>query len=113
MDETSPHIHVDHKVLESGPEIRNLVASTFGRTPDEPSVVTTGCGIQVPYAMTSPRPESVTCLACREHAHTEYLRYADEIERLGRGPMPGVNVTGAQLGEAVARLRDLARRFAR
>jgi hypothetical protein len=62
--------------------------------------------------MTSPRPESVTCLACREHAHRECLRFADQVERLGRaGPMSGVNVTGDQVAEAVERLRDLAKRF--
>jgi hypothetical protein len=112
MGEAGPHIHVAQKVLEAGPAVRNLVSSMLGHVPDAPSVVTTGCGIQVPYAMTSPRPESITCLACREHAHIEYLRFADQVERLGRGPMPGVNITGGQAAEAVERLRDLATRFA-
>ncbi|MEV4049957.1 hypothetical protein AB0J55_02115 [Amycolatopsis sp. NPDC049688] len=111
MSETDPHIHVERKVVEAGPEVRNLISSTLGRATDAPGAVTTGCGLRVPYAMTSVRPESVTCLACREHAHREYLRFAGQIERLGRGPMPGVNITGAQLAEAAERLRDLARRF--
>lgn len=109
MSETDPHIHVQQRVLEGGPTVRNLTSSILGRVPDAPSAVTTGCGLQVPYAMTSPRPESVTCLACREHAHGEYLRFADQVERLG--PTPGVNVTGHQLAEAAERLRDLAKRF--
>lgn len=113
MSDTDPHIHVDRKVLEAGPAVRNLLSSVLGRVTDAPGVVTTGCGLDVPYAMTSPRPESVTCLACREHAHREYLRFADQVERLGRpGQIPGTDITGDQVAQAVARLRDLARRFA-
>ena len=111
MSETDPHIHVEQKVLEAGPTVRNLISSMLGRVTDAPSVVTTGCGLQAPYAMTSHRPESVTCLVCREHAHREYLRFADQVERLGRGPMAAVNITGDQVAEAVERLRDLAKRF--
>jgi hypothetical protein len=109
MSETDPHIHVERKVLEAGPTVRNVISSMLGRGTDAPSVVTTGCGLQVPYAMTSPRPESVTCLACREHAHREYLRFADQFERLG--PVPGMNITDDQVTEAAQRLRDLAKRF--
>jgi hypothetical protein len=112
MSETGSHIHVVQKVLETGPTARNLIVSVLGRATDAPSVVTTGCGVRVPYAMTSSRPESVTCLACREHAHREYLRFAGQVERLGRGgPVPGMNITGDQVAEAVERLRDLATRF--
>jgi hypothetical protein len=109
MSETDPHIHVEQRVLEAGPTVRNLISSMLGRVADAPSVVTTGCGLQLPYAMTSPRPESVTCLACREHAHGEYLRFADQIERLG--PMSGMKITGDQVAGAAERLRGLARRF--
>lgn len=112
MTEADPHIHVEQKVLKAGPDTRNLISSVLGRAIDAPTVVTTGCGLQVPYAKTSPRPESVTCLACREYAHAEYLRAAEQIARLGRGPMPDVDVTGDQVAGAVERLRDLARRFA-
>jgi hypothetical protein len=111
MSETDPHIHVEQKVLEAGSAARNLISSMLGRAIDAPSVVTTGCGLEVPYAMTSPRPECVTCLACREHAQAECLRFADQVERLGRGPMPGVNITGDQVAEAVKRVRELAKRF--
>ncbi|MBO4272292.1 hypothetical protein [Microbispora triticiradicis] len=109
MTETDPHIHVEQKVMQAGAVYRGLLASSLGRAPDAPSVVTTGCGLQVPYAMTSPRPESVTCLACREHAHREHLRYAEQVERLGG--MPGAPVTGAQAAEAARRARDVAKRF--
>lgn len=54
-----------------------------------------GCGHQVPCAMTAARPESVTCLACREHTHGQYRRFADQVERLSR--MPGTTVTGDQV----------------
>jgi hypothetical protein len=112
MSEADPHIHVAQRPLETGPAVRNSIVSMLGRATDAPSVVTTGCGVSVPYAMTSVRPESVTCLLCREHAHREYLRLADQIERLGRaGPMPGVDVTGDQVADAVERLRELASRF--
>ncbi len=111
MTGTDPHIHVERKVVEAGPEVRNLISSMLGRATDAPAVVTTGCGLRVPYAMTSPRPESVTCLACREHAHREYLRFAEQIEKLGRGPAAGVAITGDQIAGAVERLRDLAKRF--
>lgn len=110
MSESDPHIHVEQDVVQAGSDVRGLIASTVGRAPDAPSVVTTGCGHRVPYAMTSARPEGVTCLACREHAHREYLRFADQVERLSR--MPGATVTGDQAASAVARLRDLVNRFA-
>ncbi|GAB2809504.1 hypothetical protein [Streptomyces daliensis] len=109
MSEGDPHIHVERKVVRAGPDVRNLIGSTLGRVPDAPSVVTTGCGRQVPYAMTSALPESVTCLACREHAHREYLRFADQVERLSR--LPGTPLTGTDAATAVTRLRDLAHRF--
>ncbi|HEX2301262.1 MAG TPA: hypothetical protein VHH34_22635 [Pseudonocardiaceae bacterium] len=110
MSESDPHIHVEQKVVQASAAVRNQIASMLGRVTDAPSVVTTGCGLQVPYAMTSPHPESVTCLACREYAHAEHLRFADQVERLGR--MPGMPFTSAQAAEAVEGLRTLAKRFA-
>ncbi|WP_020667550.1 hypothetical protein [Amycolatopsis nigrescens] len=110
MSEDDPHIHVERKVLLAGAAVRNAIASTFGLVTDSPAVVTTGCGLRAPYAMTSPHPESVTCLPCREHAHREHLRYADQIERLGR--TPGMNISGEQALKAAQQLRDLAKRFA-
>ncbi len=109
MTEPDPHIHVERKVLEAGPEVRNLISSMLGRATDAPNVVTTGCGRQVPYAMTSPRPESTTRIACRDHAHRDYLRFAEQFERLGQGAM--ATVSEEQVTAAVQRLRDLAKRF--
>lgn len=104
------HTHVDRKILEAGAAYRNLLVSSTGLVPDEPTVVTTGCGARVPYARTSVRPESVTCLPCREHAAAEHLRYAGQVERLSR--MAGSVITPAQAGEAAERARETARKFA-
>ncbi|MGC7098497.1 hypothetical protein ACPZ19_27820 [Amycolatopsis lurida] len=104
-----PHIHVERKVLHSGADYRNVIASTLGAVTDAPAVVTTGCGIEVPYAMTSPHPESVTCLPCREHAAREHLAFAVQVEKLSR--MPGSVLPPEDAAKAVERLRDLARRF--
>ncbi|WP_113700588.1 hypothetical protein [Nonomuraea lactucae] len=109
MSETDPHIHVERKVMQAGAAYRNLIASTFGAVADAPTVVTTGCGLQVPYAMTSTRPESVTCLACREHAHREHLRFAEQVERISQ--WPGAPVTGDEAANAAQWARDMAKRF--
>lgn len=104
-----PHIHVAAD-LGADAAARDLIASTFRRAGDLANVVATGCGANVPRAMTSIRPEAVTCLACREHAHTHHLQTAEQIVRLGSAPGSGIS------SEQVARLadwhRDLARRFA-
>ncbi|MGX1907915.1 hypothetical protein ACWIID_03485 [Streptomyces phaeochromogenes] len=104
-----PHIHVEAKVALGDAAVRNVLASTFGLAGDLPSVVDTGCGLRVPYAMTSPRPGSVTCLACREHGRREHLRLAEMVERLGL--MPGSTISGTQAKQAADWHRDLAERF--
>lgn len=109
MGEIDPHIHVEQRLLSAGPDTRNLMSSVWGRAPDAPSVITTGCGLNMPYAMTSSRPESVTCLACREYASREYRTFAEEVERLGS--LPGLNITAGKMTSAAERLRDLAQRF--
>ncbi|MGN9837537.1 hypothetical protein ACTMTI_05375 [Nonomuraea sp. H19] len=109
MSDTDPHVHVEQKVMQASAGGRNATVSLLGLVPDAPSVVTTGCGLQVPYAMTSPRPESVTCLACREHASREHLRFAEQVERLSR--WPGAPLTGEQAAKAAQWARDLAKRF--
>lgn len=110
MDGVDPHIHVGRSVTRYDARTRNLLAGTFGLVGDPPETVATGCGLRVPYVMTSPRPESVTCLACREHARAEHLGLAEQMARLGG--MPGAAVTGAQVAAVVEHHRDLARRFA-
>ncbi|WP_242908627.1 hypothetical protein [Actinomadura terrae] len=104
-----PHIHVESAVVRRSAAVRDLMASAFGLAADLPSLVRTGCGLRVPYAMTSPRPDSVTCLACREHAQAEHLRFADEVEHLGR--MPGSTITSEQAKLAADKHRELAKRF--
>ena len=104
-----PHIHVERKVLQAGADYRNVIASMFGAVADAPAVVTTGCGIEVPYAMTSPHPESVTCLACREHAAREHRDFAVQVRKLS--VMPGSIMTPEDAAKAVERHQDLARRF--
>ncbi|MBT2421880.1 hypothetical protein J7F01_14730 [Streptomyces sp. ISL-22] len=110
MGGNDPHIHVESKVVHGDAAVRNVVASTFGLAGDLPSLVTTGCGLQVPYAMASPRPDKVTCLACREHARREHLRFAEWTERLGT--MPGSTISPAQAKQAADRHRELAEKFA-
>ncbi|MEU2433722.1 hypothetical protein ABZ611_30230 [Streptomyces sp. NPDC007861] len=109
MDAGDPHIHAELDVVRAGAAVRNVVAATFGLAGDLPGVVATGCGIRVPYAMTSPRPESVTCLPCREHARRQHLRTAEEVERLGS--MPGSTLTTGQARLVADRHRGLATRF--
>jgi hypothetical protein len=109
MSEADPHIHVDRRVMQASAGGRAAIVSVLGLVPDAPSVVTTGCGLEVPYAMTSHRPESVTCLPCREHAHREHLRWAEQVERLSG--WPGSPVTGDDATKAARWARDLAKRF--
>lgn len=111
MGGDDPHIHVESRVVQGGAAVgvRNVLASTFDLVGDLPSLVTAGCGVRVPYAMTSPRPDRVTCLACREHARLEHLRFAEQVERLSR--MPGSVIGPAEAKSAVERHRDLAERF--
>lgn len=113
MSDTDPHIHVARKVVEAGADFRSAVTSLLGVVPSQPSETATGCDRRVPLAMTATRPESVTCLPCREHAHREYLALADQFARLSEPP--GLTITGItreQVTEAITRLRDLAARFA-
>jgi hypothetical protein len=108
--DSDPHIHVEQQVLHADAAVRGMLAATFGLAGDLPTEVTTGCGRRAPYAMTSARPESVTCLPCREHAHRQHLRYAEQAERLTG--MPGLQISPTQASAAAERHRELARRFA-
>ncbi|QXJ23192.1 hypothetical protein AGRA3207_004317 [Actinomadura graeca] len=109
MDGDDPHIHVESRVVHRDAAVRDVTASVFGLAGDLPSRVTSGCGLRVPYAMTSPHPERVTCLACREHARAEHLRFAGQVERLGR--MPGSVIGVDEARQAADRHRGLAERF--
>jgi hypothetical protein len=110
MSQSDPHVHVESKVVRSAAAVRNMLAATFGLAADVPPVVTTGCGLLVPYAMTSERPESVTCLSCRDYARRQHSAFAETIEqRLSRTPAVGTNVPPA--GRTAQAHRDLAERF--
>ncbi|MFI9757139.1 hypothetical protein ACIHFB_04270 [Streptomyces sp. NPDC051963] len=109
MSGQSDHIHVDAKAVRDSAATRNILAAGFGLAADLPATVTTGCGLRVPYAMTSSRPESVTCLPCREHAARHHLRMAEDIERLSA--MAGSTLPRDDAERAAASLRDVARRF--
>jgi hypothetical protein len=108
MSQSDPHVHVERTVGATG-AARDLMASAFGLVTDSPSTVTTGCELRVPYAMTSADPGRVTCLACREHAHREHLRLADQID--GLSGMPGVEIPAEQMAKAVQWHRDRAAKF--
>ncbi|MFH8442105.1 hypothetical protein ACH4D3_12835 [Streptomyces sp. NPDC018026] len=109
MSANDPHIHVESQIPADDAAVRNVLASAFGLAADLPGAVTTGCGLRVPYAMTSARPDRVTCLACREHARRELLRFADEVEHLSRMPGSAIGPDRAKL--AADSRRDLARQF--
>lgn len=63
-----PHIHIEKGWLYTGFGImRDLIASV-GLAAASPKTVGTGCNRRRPLAMTSTKPESVTCLPCVEYA---------------------------------------------
>jgi hypothetical protein len=70
VGESDPHIHVDVD-LHADVDVRHMLTATFGIVGNLPTRVSTGCGRQAPYAMTSTLPDKITCLACREHTHSE------------------------------------------
>ena len=102
----NPHIHVERN-LNRDAAARGMLARTFGLVGDAPAKVTTGCGLTVAYAMTSVRPESVTCLACREHAVQWHLTAAAQMQRLA----PGTGFTTRDLLAAAEHHREQARKF--
>ena len=104
-----PHIHVAADI-GAGLATRKVLASTFGLVADSPSVVESGCGRDVPVAMTSRKPESVTCLPCREHAAAQHREAAEQVERLAR--MGGFAHEPDRVQLAVQAHKELSRRFA-
>jgi hypothetical protein len=103
-----PHVHVGVN-LNADTATRDLIASAFGLVGDLPSHVTTGCGLEIPRAMTSPLPNRVTCLPCREHAARFHLRSAEQVETISRMPGATLSLTDARL--AADAHRGLARQF--
>lgn len=105
-----PHVHVEAGTLRSRAAEREMMASLFGLAADLPAEVTTACGLRVPFAMTSGRPEHVTCLPCREHAGDQHRRLADQVAALG--PAPGSPINATDAARAAAEHRAIADRFA-
>ncbi|MBL7495588.1 hypothetical protein I6A84_39435 [Frankia sp. CNm7] len=103
-----PHVHVEWTVPDTSADTRAVTASVFGLVADAPRTVRTGCDTRVPYASTSPHPERVTCLPCREHARDRHLRYAATIEQ-SAALLGGDHVRAALA--AARRMRDVADRF--
>jgi hypothetical protein len=111
MADADPHIHVDVK-LHADVAVRDVTAATFSLAADLPSHARTGCGTEVPYMMTSARPDSVTCLSCRQFAHRRYLELAGSAETFGNQPVfSGVDLR-EQAKLAAVEYRELASRFA-
>jgi len=79
--------------------------------------VGTGCGVRRPLAMTSTRPEAITCLACRDWARAEYLLWAGMVraaaELADAEPRAAVaaKITPADLRAEERTYRELAARF--
>lgn len=86
-----PHVHVEKTQVPGVPGVgyavmRDLIADALGLATDLPKTVPTGCGRRRPAAMTSTVPETVTCLACREHARAERISAAEACESLAADP---------------------------
>jgi hypothetical protein len=73
-----PHVHVEKTPVPGfgHAAVRALITEALGVAPDLPKTVGTGCGRRRPIAMTSTKPERVTCLACRDWAREHYLTWA-------------------------------------
>jgi hypothetical protein len=88
-----PHVHAEKAPMPGfgHAAMRTLITEATGLVPDLPKTVGTGCGLRRPIAMTSTRPEAITCLACRDWARAEYLTWA------------GIAQAAAELAEAEPR----------
>jgi hypothetical protein len=102
-------IHIDTK-LRADLAVREMLAATFRLAADAPATVTSGCGQQVPLAMTSGNPGVVTCPSCRAFAQREHLRLAAQVAEWGL--MPGSAISAETAMTAAAKHRELAAKFA-
>jgi hypothetical protein len=114
-----PHIHVEKTAMPGFGHVatRALIVEATGFVPDLPKTVGTGCGLRRPLAMTSTVPEKITCLACREWAHEEYLtwaglaRVAAELAEAEPIAAAAAKTTLTDLLDEERTYRDLAARF--
>ncbi len=110
-----PHIHVEKTPMPGfgNAEIRGLIVEALGVVPNLPKTVGTGCGRRRPMAMTSTVPERVTCLACREYARAEQLKWAEMADAAGSlPPIRGENRPRPDFAAIARRHRATAARYA-
>jgi hypothetical protein len=97
--------------------MRSIITEATGFVPDLPKTVGTGCGVRRPLAMTSTRPEAITCLPCRDWARAEYMlwaglaRAAAELAVAGPRAAVAARTTPADLLDEERTYRALAARF--
>jgi hypothetical protein len=114
-----PHIHAE-KVPMPGfghAAVRELITEAIGLVPDLPKTVGTGCRLRRPIAMTTTRPEAITCLACRDWAREHYVKWAGmasaaaEIAEAEPRAAIAAKTTPADLRSEERTYRELAARF--
>jgi hypothetical protein len=114
-----PHIHAEKTPMPGfgHASLRAIITEATGLVPDLPKTVSTGCGVRRPIAMTSARPEAITCLACRDWARAEYLTWAgmaraaaELAEAMPRAAI-AAKTTPAELLDEERTYRALAARF--
>jgi hypothetical protein len=97
--------------------MRSIITEAIGLVPDLPKTVGTGCGRRRPIASTSTRPESITCLPCREWAREQYLMWAGmahaaaELAESEPRAAIAAKTTPADLLHEEQTYRELAARF--
>jgi hypothetical protein len=104
-----PHVHAEAHVVGVA-QRRARLSRAIGRAVSIPTTVPTGCGQRRPLAATSPIPERVTCLPCRDHARRAHDAFATALESVPAPPVADPAVVAHTAAE-VRRHRDLARRF--
>jgi hypothetical protein len=114
-----PHIHAEKTPMPGfgHAATRDLIVRATGLVPDLPKTVGTGCGVRRPLAMTSTRPEAITCLPCRDWARAEYLLWAGmahaaaELAEAEPRAAIAAKTTPADLRAEEHTYRELAARF--
>ena len=114
-----PHVHAEKTPMPGfgHAATRTLIIQATGLVPDLPKTVGTGCGARRPLAMTSSRPEAITCLPCRDWARGQYLtwagmaRAAAELAEAEPRAAIAAKTTPADLLDEERRYRALAARF--
>jgi hypothetical protein len=114
-----PYVHAERTPAPGFGHVamRSIITAAVGLVPDLPKTVGTGCGVRLPLAMTSTRPESITCLPCREWARAEYRTWAGmahaaaELAEAEPRAAIAAKTTPADLLDEERAYRELAARF--